>query len=185
MCWKRSAPRRPTRCASIRSPGHRAAIGVSRLPSGATRAGVVGNGSTRCWPRIAALLEHEAPLLFPDITYSFYPVYCRLFNIAFEAVPLDEPCESKSPTIIVRPARSSCKSKRTHRGGTSRAQMATLLEEHPDAPVVIDEAYVDFGAETANPPRRQPPEPIGGSDHVQVPGPGRAACRLCDRRYQP
>ncbi len=37
----------------------------------------------------AALLKHEAPLLFPDITYSFYPVYCRLFDIAYETIPLD------------------------------------------------------------------------------------------------
>src|SRR5439155_22422622 len=33
----------------------------------------------------------------------------------------------------------------------SRAEIASLLEQHPDAPVVIDEAYVDFGAETAIP----------------------------------
>src|ERR1700753_393058 len=37
-----------------------------------------------------ALLKHDAPLLFPDITYSFYPVYCRLFGIDYKAVPLDD-----------------------------------------------------------------------------------------------
>ncbi len=36
------------------------------------------------------MLKHDAPLLFPDITYSFYPVYCRLFGIAYDAVPLDQ-----------------------------------------------------------------------------------------------
>jgi len=66
----------------------------------------------------------------------------------------------------------------------SRAEIVTLLEEHPDAPVVIDEAYVDFGAETAISAGRLPPEPVGRSDHVQVPGAGRAAGRLCDRPTQ-
>src|SRR5882672_820979 len=51
----------------------------------------VGNGSDEVLAHVfAALLKHDAPLLFPDITYSFYPVYCRLFGIAFDAVPLDQ-----------------------------------------------------------------------------------------------
>ena len=50
-----------------------------------------GNGSDEVLGHtFAALLKHEAPLLFPDVTYSFYPVYCRLFGIAFETVPVDE-----------------------------------------------------------------------------------------------
>src|SRR5438552_5078257 len=51
----------------------------------------VGNGSDEVLAHaFVALLKHEAPLLFPDITYSFYPVYCRLFDIACETVPLDQ-----------------------------------------------------------------------------------------------
>ena len=51
----------------------------------------VGNGSDEVLAHVfTALLKHDAPLLFPDITYSFYSVYCRLFGIAYEAVPLDE-----------------------------------------------------------------------------------------------
>src|SRR5258707_6219572 len=51
----------------------------------------VGNGSDEVLAHaFAALLKHDAPLLFPNITYSFYPGYCRLFGIAYEAVPLDE-----------------------------------------------------------------------------------------------
>src|SRR6201994_843001 len=45
----------------------------------------VGNGSDEVLAHsFAALLKHDAPLKFPDITYSFYPVYCRLFDIAFK-----------------------------------------------------------------------------------------------------
>src|SRR5277367_2361110 len=112
-----------------------------------------GNGSDEVLGHtFAALLKHEGPLLFPDVTYSFYPVYCRLFGIAFETVPVDDEMRVRvadyrrpagaiilanpnAPTAIALP----------------RADVETLLSEHPDIPVVIDEAYVDFGGETAIP----------------------------------
>jgi histidinol-phosphate aminotransferase len=54
----------------------------------------VGNGSDEVLAHaFSALLNHDAPLLFPDITYSFYPVYCRLFGIGYEVIPLDEGSE--------------------------------------------------------------------------------------------
>ena len=40
--------------------------------------------------RLRRAAEADEPLLFPDVTYSFYPVYCRLFGVAYETVPLDE-----------------------------------------------------------------------------------------------
>src|SRR5882724_11742776 len=113
----------------------------------------VGNGSDEVLAHaFAALLKHEAPLLFPDITYSFYPVYCRLFGIRHEEVPLDaamrvqiadyrRPCSAillpnpNAPTGIALP----------------RDAIERLLAEHPDQLVVIDEAYIDFGGESAVP----------------------------------
>jgi len=113
----------------------------------------VGNGSDEVLAHaFAALLKHDAPLLFPDITYSFYPVYCRLFGIACETVPLDQAMRIRSSDYR-RPAGALIIPNPNAPTGIalSRTEIAALLEEHPDVPVVIDEAYVDFGAETAIP----------------------------------
>jgi histidinol-phosphate aminotransferase len=113
----------------------------------------VGNGSDEVLAHaFAALLKHDAPLLFPDITYSFYPVYCRLLGIAWETVPLDDAMRIRVADYR-RPAGAIVLPNPNAPTGMalSRAEIVTLLEQHPDAPVVIDEAYVDFGAETAIP----------------------------------
>jgi histidinol-phosphate aminotransferase len=113
----------------------------------------VGNGSDEVLAHaFAALLKHDAPLLFPDITYSFYPVYCRLLGIAYETVPLDPAMQIRTDDYR-RPAGAIILPNPNAPTGIalSRTAIATLLEQHPDAPVVIDEAYVDFGAETAIP----------------------------------
>src|SRR3978361_418967 len=113
----------------------------------------VGNGSDEVLAHaFAALLKHDAPLLFPDITYSFYPVYCRLFGIAYETVPLDQDMRIRVADFCRRAGAIILPNPNAPRGvGLSRAEIAALLQQHPDAPVVIDEAYVDFGAETAIP----------------------------------
>jgi histidinol-phosphate aminotransferase len=113
----------------------------------------VGNGSDEVLAHaFAALLKHDAPLLFPDITYSFYPVYCRLFDVAYETVPLDQAMRirvadyRRSAGALILPNPNAPTGI-----ALARAEIAALLQDHPDAPVVIDEAYVDFGAETAIP----------------------------------
>jgi histidinol-phosphate aminotransferase len=113
----------------------------------------VGNGSDEVLAHaFAALLKQERPLLFPDITYSFYPVYCGLFDIAFETVPLDD-----AMRVRLADYRRACgaiilPNPNAPTGiALSRAEIAALLDEHADIPVVIDEAYVDFGAESAVP----------------------------------
>jgi histidinol-phosphate aminotransferase len=113
----------------------------------------VGNGSDEVLAHVfVALLKHDAPLLFPDITYSFYPVYCRLFGIACETVPLDQAMQIRIADYC-RPAGAIIVPNPNAPTGIalSRAEIRTLLEARPDVPVVIDEAYVDFGAETAIP----------------------------------
>ena len=113
----------------------------------------VGNGSDEVLAHaFAALLKQNAPLLFPDITYGFYPTYCRLFGIQADPVPLDTSLHicvadySRSGGAIIIPNPNAPTGI-----ALSRAEIAALLDAHPEQPVVVDEAYVDFGAETAIP----------------------------------
>ncbi len=113
----------------------------------------VGNGSDEVLAHtFHALLKHDAPLLFPDITYSFYPVYCGLYGIRYEEVPLDA-----AMTVQIADFRRPCSAillpnPNAPTGvGLPRDAIETLAAEHPDELVVIDEAYVDFGAESAVP----------------------------------
>ena len=113
----------------------------------------VGNGSDEVLAHtFVALLKQDAPLLFPDVTYSFFPVYCRLFDIAHETIALDDAMRvriadyrrSAGAIILANPNAPT---------GVAlpRAEIAAWLAEHPDKPVVIDEAYVDFGGESVVP----------------------------------
>ncbi len=113
----------------------------------------VGNGSDEILAHsFAGLLKHDRPLLFPDVTYSFYPVYCGLFAIAYETIPLNADMAIQvadyqrdcGAIILANPNAPTGIS-------LARRELASLLDDHPDQVVVIDEAYVDFGAETAIP----------------------------------
>jgi histidinol-phosphate aminotransferase len=90
--------------------------------------------------------------VFPDITYSFYPVYCRLFGIDHRTVPLGEALNIRTGDYGADAGAIILPNPNAPTGvALSRAEVASLLAAHPDIPVVIDEAYVDFGAETAIP----------------------------------
>ncbi|RVU82745.1 histidinol-phosphate transaminase [Leucothrix sargassi] len=111
----------------------------------------VGNGSDEVLAHaFVALLKHDKPLLYPDISYSFYPVYCKLFGIDgiqlplndnFEIDPADYQQENgaiifpnpNAPTGMALPLES----------------IEQILKDNPTSVVLVDEAYVDFGADTA------------------------------------
>ncbi len=111
----------------------------------------VGNSSDEVLAHaFRALLKTSRPLLFPDITYSFYPVYCRLFGIEYRQVPLRDDFQ-----IAVEDYAQDC-------GGIifanpnaptgialSLSKIEALLREHADKVIVVDEAYVDFAEESA------------------------------------
>jgi histidinol-phosphate aminotransferase len=113
----------------------------------------VGNGSDEVLAHaFVALLKQPKPLLFPDVTYSFFPVWAQLFSLAYETVPLDSAMRVRVEDYR-RPAGSIVIANPNAPTGVAllRGKIAELLEDHPDIPVLIDEAYVDFGGESAVP----------------------------------
>ena len=111
----------------------------------------VGNGSDEVLAHaFHGLFQHGQPLLFPDISYSFYPVYCGLYGIPFETVALDEQFRIRVEDYrrpnggIVFPnpnAPTGCL--------LALDAIEQLLRTNPDTVVLVDEAYIDFGGVTA------------------------------------
>jgi len=115
----------------------------------------LGNGSDEVLAHVFfGLLKQSRPLYFPDLTYGFYPAYCRLYDISFRTIPLDEqfqirvqdylPGDGQQAGAIIFPnpnAPTGC--------ALPLDAIGRILRANPDAPVVVDEAYVDFGAQSS------------------------------------
>lgn len=111
----------------------------------------VGNGSDEILAHaFYAFFQQDKPLLFPDISYSFYKTYCKLYEIDYETIPLKEDFtinisdysiqnggiiipNPNAPTGILKPL----------------SEIQKLLENNVSSVVVIDEAYIDFGGKSA------------------------------------
>jgi histidinol-phosphate aminotransferase len=111
----------------------------------------VGNGSDEVLAHaFLALLKHDQPILFPDITYSFYPVYCGLYEIAYRTIPLTESFEIQVDDYLVPNGGVIFPNPNAPTGRhLALGEIERLLAGNPDSVVVIDEAYIDFGGETA------------------------------------
>ncbi len=113
----------------------------------------VGVGSDDVLAMAFMTFFHSAlPILFPDITYSFYPVWAGLFQVPYETVPLDE-------EFRLRP-----EDYRRKNGGIifpnpnaptglflPLDQVERIVRDNPDSVVIVDEAYIDFGGVSALP----------------------------------
>lgn len=111
----------------------------------------VGNGSDEVLAHVfQALFKHQQPLLFPTITYSFYPVYCGLFDITYKQIPLAEDL-SLDLAAYAQPNGGIIFPNPNAPTGIALTldKVEALLANNTDSVVVIDEAYVDFGAESA------------------------------------
>ncbi len=118
----------------------------------------VGNGSDEVLAHaFLALLKHDAPILFPDITYSFYPVYCGLYGIDYETVPLAEDFTLNAADYAGRPNGGIIFPNPNAPTGRVLAldAIADIARANPDSVVVVDEAYIDFGGTTAIPLTRR------------------------------
>jgi histidinol-phosphate aminotransferase len=113
----------------------------------------VGNGSDEvlafCF---AAFTDADTAAVFPDLTYSFYPVYAELFASKTRivpvrddfSIPLEELCHNDGTVVLTNPNAPTSLA-------VSRAEIERVLRANPDHVVIVDEAYVDFGAESALP----------------------------------
>ena len=113
----------------------------------------VGNGSDEVLAHVFnGLLNHpeKGPLLFPDISYSFYPVFCQLYDISHEKVPLAEDFSidvnqyQRANGGIIFPNPNAPTGMLL-----GLDAIESLLQKNADSVVVVDEAYIDFGGETA------------------------------------
>jgi histidinol-phosphate aminotransferase len=113
----------------------------------------VGNGSDEILAHaFLAFFKQPQPLLFPDITYSFYPVYCGLYGIDYVCVPLAEDFSLRVADYhqpnggIIFPNPNAPTGR-----GLPLTDIKRLLETNRDSVVLVDEAYVDFGADSVIP----------------------------------
>ena len=111
----------------------------------------VGNGSDEVLAHtFMALLKHDKPILFPDISYSFYPVYCGLYEIAFQAVPLDDAFQIQVDDYLIPNGGIVFPNPNAPTGRLLvLAEIERLLAGNAGSVVVVDEAYIDFGGESA------------------------------------
>jgi histidinol-phosphate aminotransferase len=110
----------------------------------------VGNGSDEVLS--FAFYAFFDTVLFPEITYSFYPVYCDFYGIPYSTVPIREDFgvdlpgflaqNASTPVILANPNSPTGMY-------LSRDEISGFLDKHdPNSLVVIDEAYIDFGGES-------------------------------------
>ena len=112
----------------------------------------VGNGSDEVLALVfASFFLKERPVLAPDISYSFYPVYAQTFGVDLIQIPLEEDF-SVDPDAYRQPCSGIIIANPNAPTGLllSLDDIRKLAGEHSNAVVVIDEAYIDFAQSTEN-----------------------------------
>ncbi len=99
-----------------------------------------------------ACFNSDKPILFPDVTYSFYDVWAELYKIPYKTVPLDDDfkivkedyLQENGGIVIANPNAPTSVN-------LPLKDVEFIIKNNPDSVVIVDEAYVDFGGESAIP----------------------------------
>ncbi|WP_373232196.1 histidinol-phosphate transaminase [Cohnella sp.] len=111
----------------------------------------VGNGSDEILAfAFQGFFSPDRPILFPDITYSFYPVYAKLYGLTYETLPVDEnfkvePEHFRIPNggiIVPNPNAPTARY-------MPLESLRIILDANREQVVIVDEAYIDFGGDSA------------------------------------
>ena len=110
----------------------------------------VGNGSDEVLAHVFMAFFKDKKLYFPNITYSFYPVYCGLYEIDSQTIPLNERFEIETEQYLGLDGNIIFPNPNAPTGiGLGLDAIEEILTKNPDNLVVVDEAYIDFGGESA------------------------------------
>lgn len=91
------------------------------------------------------------PILFPDVTYSFYDVWADLFRIPYEQIPLDDAFRIRAEDYMGRECGGIVIANPNAPTGVflPLAELERIIAANRDVVVIVDEAYIDFGGESA------------------------------------
>lgn len=111
----------------------------------------VGNGSDEILAlTFLTFFKQETPLLFPDVTYSFYEVYCDFFNIQARKIPVTPDLRLRLEDYLQPNGGIIFPNPNAPTGEYLPLQaIEKLLDANRDSVVAVDEAYIDFGGESA------------------------------------
>ncbi|MGX8773906.1 MAG: pyridoxal phosphate-dependent aminotransferase, partial [Bacillota bacterium] len=114
---------------------------------------IITNGSDEALNfAFMAFCGGEKPAVFPDITYGFYPVFADMNGVPYREIPLDEEFRIDPADYAAAGGTIFIANPNAHTGvALSRGQIKEILAANPEDLVVVDEAYVDFGAESSLP----------------------------------
>ncbi len=112
----------------------------------------VGNGSDEVLAHsFQAFFKHDKALLFPDISYSFYPVYCGLYEIDYKAIPLTDDFRININDYYTENGGIIFPNPNAPTSMLMPLDQIELLCQNSSSVIIIDEAYIDFGGKTAAP----------------------------------
>ena len=110
----------------------------------------VGNGSDEVLAHVFMAFFKDKRLYFPNITYSFYPVYCGLYEIDYQPISLNYKFQMETEDYLGLDGNIIFPNPNAPTGiGVELSVIEEILEKNPDNLVVVDEAYVDFGGKSA------------------------------------